>query len=99
MTYQGVLIVGKTTHILVTGEIFQIKHCIKSVQIRSFFWSVFSRIRTEYGEILYISSVFSPNAGKYEPEKTPYLDTFHAVYQSGAHFLVEEFISSKAVVL
>ena len=25
--------------------------------------------------------VFSPNAGKYGPEKTPYLDTFHAVDQ------------------
>ena len=24
-------------------------------------------------------SVFSPNAGKYGPEKTPYLDSFHAV--------------------
>ena len=24
--------------------------------------------------------VNSPNAGKYGPEKTPYLDTFHAVY-------------------
>ena len=24
-------------------------HCVKSVQIRSFFWSVFSRTRTEYG--------------------------------------------------
>ena len=24
------------------------KHCVKGVQIRSFFWSVFSRIRTEY---------------------------------------------------
>ena len=24
-------------------------------------------------------SVFSPNIGKYRPEKTPYLDTFHAV--------------------
>ena len=24
-------------------------------------------------------SVFSPNAGKYGPEKTPYLDIFHAV--------------------
>ena len=23
--------------------------------------------------------VFSPNTGKYEPEKTPYLDNFHAV--------------------
>ena len=25
-------------------------------------------------------SIFSPNVGKYGPEKTPYLDTFHAVY-------------------
>ena len=25
------------------------KHCVKDVQIRSNFWSVFSRIRTEYG--------------------------------------------------
>ena len=24
-------------------------------------------------------SIFSPNAGKYGPEKTPHLDTFHAV--------------------
>ena len=24
---------------------------MKSVQLRSYFWSVFSRIRTEYGEI------------------------------------------------
>ena len=24
-------------------------------------------------------SVFSPNVGKYGPEKTPYLDTFHVV--------------------
>ena len=33
-----------------------------------FFWSVFSRIRTDYGEIQYLS-VFTPNAGKYGPEK------------------------------
>ena len=39
-----------------------------------FFWSVLSRIRTKY--------VFNPNAGKYGPEKTLYLDTFHAVYMS-----------------
>ena len=31
------------------------KHCVKCVQIGSFFWSVFSRIRTEYGEIRSIS--------------------------------------------
>ena len=28
-----------------------IEHCMKSVQIRSFSWSVFSRFRTEYGKI------------------------------------------------
>ena len=27
------------------------RYCVKSVQIRSFFWSVFFRIRTEYGKI------------------------------------------------
>ena len=52
-------------------------HCVKSAQIRSFFGSVFRRIRIEYGDLL---SVFSPNMGKYGPEKTPYLDTFHTVY-------------------
>ena len=26
-------------------------------------------------------SVFSPNTGKYGPEITPYLDTFHTVYK------------------
>ena len=30
------------------------------------------------GDTKYLS-VFSPNAAKYGPEKTPYLDTFHAV--------------------
>ena len=35
-----------------------------------------SRIILEISEYL---SLFSPNAGKFEPEKTPYLDTFHAV--------------------
>ena len=35
------------------------KHCVKSVQIRSFFWSVFFRIWTEYGEILRISPYLS----------------------------------------
>ena len=47
-------------------------HCVKSVQISSFFWSVSSRIW------IYLS-VFSSNAGKYGPGKTLYLDTFHTV--------------------
>ena len=29
-----------------------LSHCVKSVHILSFFWSVFSRIRTEYGDLL-----------------------------------------------
>ena len=37
------------------GNVINYPHCVKIVQIRSFFWSVFSRIRTEYGEILHIS--------------------------------------------
>ena len=41
-------------------------HCVKSVQIRSFSGPYFP--------------VFSSNTGKYGPEKTLYLDTFHAVY-------------------
>ena len=32
----------------------RVSHCVKSVQLWSFFWSVFSRIQTEYGEILRI---------------------------------------------
>ena len=37
-------------------------HCVKSVQIRIFFWSVFSCIQSEYGKI--------------RTRKTAYLDTF-----------------------
>ena len=46
-------------------------HCVKSVEIGSFFWSILYRTRAEYGDLL--------STGKYGPEKTPYLDTFHAV--------------------
>ena len=38
-------------------------HCEKSVQIRSYFWYLFSCIRTEYGEILRISP-FQSECGK-----------------------------------
>ena len=44
----------------------RIMHCVKCVQIRSFFWSVFSYIWTEYGKM-------------WTRKKTPYLNTFHAV--------------------
>ena len=48
---------------------YHIIHCVKSIQIRSFFWSVFSCIRTDTPDL----SVFSPNADIYGP------DTFHTV--------------------
>ena len=48
-------------------------HCVKIVQIRSYFWYVFSCIRIEYGDL---RSKFG--TGKYGPEITPYLDTVHA---------------------
>ena len=32
-------------------------YCVKSAQIRSFFWSVFSGVRTEYGKILRIREI------------------------------------------
>ena len=52
---------------------------MKCPKIQSFSWSVFSCIRTEYGDLRSKISVFSPNTGKYGPEKTQYLDTFYAV--------------------
>ena len=46
------LIVPHVITWLLLGDIYPPPgHCVKSVQIRSFFWFVFSRIRTEYGEI------------------------------------------------
>ena len=52
---------------------------IKSVQIGSFFWSVFSRIRTEYGD-LRTRSPYSVRMRENTDQKlSRYLDTFHAV--------------------
>ena len=34
------------------------QHCVKSIQIRSFFWSVFSCILTDYGDLL-MSAIMS----------------------------------------
>ena len=50
-------------------------HCVKSVQIRSYFWSVFSCIRTE----------FSPNTETYGPEITPYNSVFGHFSRSGKY--------------
>ena len=53
--------------------------CVKSIQIRVFFLvSIFPHSQWIRRDIPYLS-VFNPNAGKYGPEKTPYLDTFRTV--------------------
>ena len=77
------------SYLLKTVTLFRLISTAWNVQIRSFCWSVFSRIRTEYGKIRSISpysvqmrentpylSVFSSNAGKYGPEKTPICTLF-----------------------
>ena len=58
---------------------FHYTHCVKSVQIRSFFWSVFSCIRTEYGEILLISPYSVRMRKNTDQKKLSIFDTFHAV--------------------
>ena len=45
------------------------------VQIRSYFWSAFSNIWTEYKDL---RSKFSPNTENTDQKKTPYLDAFYA---------------------
>ena len=59
----------------------QISHilCVKSIQIRSFFLSVFSCIWTEYRDLL-CKFPYSVRIQKNtDQKKTPYFDTFHAV--------------------
>ena len=50
-------------------------YCVKSVQIRSFFWSVISRIPTEYGEIL-VSVRIQSTAWKVSQERSFFWSVF-----------------------
>ena len=61
-------------------------HCVECVQVRSFFWSVFFRIWTEYGEIWSISPYSVRMQENTDQKKTLYLDTFHAVYIDYKYF-------------
>ena len=54
-------------------------HCVKCAQIRSFFWSVFSRIRTGSGDLLRKFPYSVRVRENTDQKKTPYLDTFYAV--------------------
>ena len=46
------------------SQIFRNSHCVKSVQKRSYLWSVFSRIGTQYGEIQ-VSVCIQSKCGKW----------------------------------
>ena len=66
-------------------------HCVKSVQIRIFSGPHFPTfgLNTERYEV---SLRVQSECGKYGPEKTPYLDTFHKVIVSsinGMHLLLK----------
>ena len=52
------------------------QHRVKSVQIRSFFWFVFSRIRTEYGEIQSIYLHIQSECGKITTRKNSVFELF-----------------------
>ena len=62
------LTINQNKLIILAGDLnlFSKLSCVKSVQIPSFFWIIFS-------------SIFSLNTEKYEPEKTPYFEIFYAV--------------------
>ena len=53
-------------------------HCVKSVQIQSYLWSVFSSIQTEYGDLDTHAVSFSTKLNLIWTN-TSYLDTFHAM--------------------
>ena len=71
-------------------------HCVKTVCIRSYsgqHFTTFSRIRTEYGEILRISPYsveMRKNAGKIRTRITPNTETFDAVLTSSNEALFSE---------
>ena len=48
MRYESLFAMSLTNKIIIRSNTNKNIHCVKSVQIRSFFWSVFSPIRTEY---------------------------------------------------
>ena len=56
------------------------KHCLKSVQIQSYFWSVFSCIRTEDGD-----SVFSPNTVRIQSKYRKILTRNNSVFGHFSH--------------
>ena len=53
------------------------KYYVKSIRYSEFFWSVVSRIRTEYGDLL--CKFFQSECGKTQIRKTPNTDSLYTV--------------------
>ena len=60
------------------NELKEHKTLRKNCPDTEFFWSIFSRIWTGYGD-LRTKSPYSAQIREHTDQKTPYLDTFHAV--------------------
>ena len=61
----------------------------------SFVWPVITRIQTQDGDSLCKISVFMPNTRKYTLEKTPYSDTFHAMFPLNISYKCEQMHKEK----
>ena len=67
-----------------------LRHCVISAQIRSFSWSVFSRIRTEYGERYEVSLRIQSECWKIRTRKN---SVFGHISQSrNLHFILTHLI-------
>ena len=74
--------------VFLTNEPFKTQnHCVKSVCMRSYSGSIFSRIRTEYRESLRIQS----ECGKILPRISPNTDAFYAANVSRHVFFVKSY--------
>ena len=67
------------TSFSIPNPIFLIQILPEKCPNTEFFWSIFFLHSDWIRRDAEYLSVFSPSAGKYGPEKTPYLDNFHAV--------------------
>ena len=71
-------------------KILTMHHCVKSVQMRSFVWSAFSFIWTEWRDLLRKSLYSVRIQENTDQKKTPYLDTFHTAIINNLIDLLDE---------
>ena len=71
--YSSMILSISTSHLVITNWIRQCISLRKKCPYSEFFWSIFSRIRTKYGEK-------RGKCWKIRTRKTPNTDTFHAVF-------------------